>query len=105
MHRDYTELLDIARQQSAAVARGDLDHAVALLQRRGEIIDGAPAPDPADAEAIREVLDLDRTLSSAIREEMISIGNEGLEGQRGQTALAGYRPRLQQSAVAIDASR
>jgi hypothetical protein len=45
---------------------------------------------------------LDRDLSSAIRQRMISIRNESLEAQHGTRALNGYGRHLPPRAIAID---
>jgi hypothetical protein len=88
----YTELLRLAEAQSAALARGDLEAAVGMLDARGAVLALAGVPDADDLDRIREVLRLDRDLSSAIRERMLAIRAEALDNQRGQRALAGYRP-------------
>ena len=98
----YTELLRLAEAQTAALARGDLDAAVGLLEARGAVLAQAGPPRPDDAQTIREVLRLDRELSSAIRHRMIHIRNEAVQSQRGQRALAGYRPPVATPASTID---
>jgi hypothetical protein len=98
----YTELLRLAEAQSAALARGDLQAALGLLDARGALLAQADAPRPSDAETIREVLRLDRELSGAIRERMIHIRNQAVQSQRGQRALAGYRPPVAAPASSLD---
>jgi hypothetical protein len=98
----YTRLLDLARDQAAAVARGDLDAAVNLLDARAAVLTDAPAPGAADTDAIREVLRLDRDLSSAIRERMIELRDEVLDSRRGNKALNGYARRIQRQPMAVD---
>jgi hypothetical protein len=101
----YARLLDLARSQAEACARGDLElAAVQLLDDRARILADAPAPNASDLDAIREVVRLDRELSAAIRARMLDLRNEGLADQHARTALSGYRPRLRQTAVAIDAA-
>jgi len=95
-------LLDLARDQAAAVARGDLEVAVDLLDARAAVLTDAPAPGAADTDAIREVLRLDRDLSSAIRERMIQLRGEVLDSRQGHTALNGYARRLQRQPMAVD---
>jgi hypothetical protein len=96
----FEQVLCIAQEQLAAVARGDLLGATARLDERGALLATAPAPQLADTETIEAILRLDRVLSSAIRERMVAIRNEALEGQRGRQALNGYshtppsRPRM-----------
>jgi len=102
MQPGYARLLELARAQADAAARGDLDGAVALLDARHEIVVKLPRPGRGDAPVITEILRLDRDLSSRIRERMIEIRNEALDGQHGRVALAGYRPPLRRAAVAID---
>ena len=86
----YLELLRLAQAQAAALARGDLDGAVSMLEARGAVLARAGAPAPADLDAIREVLRLDRDLSGAIRERMLEIRQQAMEAQRGRRALDGY---------------
>ena len=98
----YRELLHLAETQSAALGRGDLQAAVDLLDARGALLAQATPPAPQDLDAIREVLRLDRELSGAIRERMLAIRDEALESQRGQRALAGYRPPQSLAVQTID---
>ena len=98
----YLELLHVARQQAAAVARGELGDAVALLDARGALLAQAAAPVGADFDAIREVLRLDRELSGAIRERMLHIRDEALAEQRGRQALSSYAPPPAAAVPTID---
>ena len=98
----YTELVRVAEAQSAALARGDLEAAVGMLDTRAALLAQAGPPRPSDADAIREVLRLDGELSSAIRERMLHIRGLAVESQRGQRALAGYRPPIGAPAPTID---
>jgi hypothetical protein len=98
----YAEVLRLAEAQSAALARGDLEAAVGLLDARGAVLAKAGPPRPSDADAIRQVLHLDRALSGAIRERMLAIRAETQAGQRGQRALAGYRPPQSLAVSTID---
>src|SRR3981081_2425025 len=86
----FQEVLHIAQEQAAALARGDVEAAVARLDARGTLLARAPAAQAGDSDTIEEILRLDRILSSAIRERMVNIRNEALEGQRGKRALSGY---------------
>ena len=95
------QVLNITRQQADALASGDLEAAVAMLPERGVLLKAASLPTtPADTEVIREILRLDRVLSGAIRERMVSIRNRAAEGRHGRKALDGYshtppsRPRM-----------
>jgi len=98
----YQQVLDIAREQSAALGRGDLEVATALLDDRATLLVGAPVPGPADVPLVEEILRLDRDLSSAIRHRMIAIRDEARDGDRGRKALDGYGRRLPQRPMAID---
>ena len=102
MHPAYTRLLDLARDQAEAAARGDLDTAVRLLDVRAAVLANAPAPGTADADAIREVLRLDRELSSAFREHMLELRGEVLDSRQGHKALNGYARRVQRQPMAVD---
>jgi hypothetical protein len=86
----YSSILDIAHKQAQLLARGELESAVALIQTRQDLLDAASSPNAQDVEAIKEIMRLDRDLSSAIRERMIAIRQEALEGQAGRRALNGY---------------
>jgi hypothetical protein len=88
--RAFEQVLQIAQEQAAAAARGDLMAAAARFEERGVLLLGAPTAEPADADAIREILRLDRELAGAIRLRMIAIRDEVKEGQRGREALTGY---------------
>jgi uncharacterized protein YjiK len=101
----FEEVLRIAQDQAALVARGDVEAAVARLDERGSLLSRAPAPLASDTDTIEEILRLDRVLSSAIRERMVHIRNEALEGQRGKRALSGYGVTLPRQPVALDAIR
>jgi hypothetical protein len=102
VHPAYARLLELTRDQADALARGDLDGALALLGAREQVLSGLPDAGQRDADAIREILRLDRDLSSHIRERMIDIRNEAAGGQHGRAALSGYRPAVRRSARAID---
>jgi len=102
MQPAYARLLDLARDQAAATARGDLDTAVSLLDVRAAVLRDAPGPDAGDTAAIREVLRLDRDLSSAIRERMIQLRDEALGSRQGNKALIGYARRAQRQPLAVD---
>jgi hypothetical protein len=95
-------LLDLARDQAKLVARGDLETAVSLLDVRAALLVDAPAAGAADTDAIREVLRLDRELSSAIRERMIRLRAEVLANRQGHRALGGYARRVQRQPMAVD---
>jgi hypothetical protein len=84
------QVLNIARQQAAALASGDLEAATAMLEERGTLLRAVPPAKPADAEVVREILRLDRVLSGAIRERMVAIRDEVTEGRRGRRALDSY---------------
>ena len=98
----FSEILRLAEAQHEALARGDLAAAGGLLDARGAVLARAGAPRASDAPAIREVLRLDRELSGAIRERMTEIRNQAIESQRGQRALAGYRPPVAAPPSIID---
>jgi hypothetical protein len=95
-------LLDLARDQAEAAARGDLDTAISLLDVRAAVLVGAPAPGAVDTDAIREVLRLDRELSSAFRERMLELRGEVLDSHQGHKALNGYARRVQRQPMAVD---
>jgi hypothetical protein len=65
-----------------------------MPERAGVMLDDTATPSEADREVIREVLRLDRELSTAIRHKMIDLRNQAVELQQGRTALAGYRPPI-----------
>jgi hypothetical protein len=101
----YHEILELARQQSAAVVRGDLETAVRLVGDRGAVLRDAPPAGPGDADAIREILRRDRDLAGAIRERMIEIRNQAVSFQRGRVALSGYTTRLHSTHHLVDTKR
>lgn len=98
----YQQVLDIARQQSEALGRGDLENATALLDERAALLATAPVPGPADVPLVEEILRLDRDLSSAIRHRMIALRDEAREGERGKKALDSYGRHLPRRPMAID---
>jgi len=98
----YQQVLDIAREQAVALRRGELEAATALLDQRAQLLVNALAPTPDDIPLIEEVMRLDRDLSSAIRERMIKIRNDVLDGQQGRRALNSYGRRLPRRPLAID---
>jgi hypothetical protein len=101
----FHELLRIAREQSAAIARGDLEAASRLLDDRAPIVEHLRPVQTVDEEnAIREVMRRDRVLSDAIRERMIDIRNRALKLQQGRTALSGYGAPARQLGL-LDATR
>jgi len=101
----YREVLELARQQSAAVACGDLETAVRLVGERGAVLRDAPPAGPGDAEAIREILRRDRDLAGAIRERMIEIRKQAVNSQRGRVALSGYTVRIPNIHHLVDTNR
>jgi hypothetical protein len=86
----FEQILQIAQEQAAAAARGDVLAATARLPEREVLLHAAPPAGPADADAIREILRLDHALSGVIRERMVAIRDEVKHGQRGRLALVGY---------------
>ena len=98
----YQQVLDIARQQSAALGRGELEAATLLLDERAALLVAAGPPTPADVPIVEEILRLDRDLSSAIRERMIAIRDEARDGERGKKALDSYSRHLPRRPMAID---
>lgn len=93
----FQEILEVSRAQSEALARGDLDAAMRMVQDRAVLIEHAgSAATPEDEDAIREVLRRDRDLSSAIRERMIEIRNHSRKLQQGRVALSGYQSQPRQ---------
>ena len=98
----YARLLDLARDQAEAAARGDLDTAISLLDVRAAVLVDAPAPGTADEDAIREVLRLDRELSLAFSQRMLDLQGEVLDGRQGHKALNGYAQRVQRQPMAVD---
>jgi hypothetical protein len=98
----YQQVLDIAHQQSAALKRGELDSAIALLDERAELLAQATAPSMDEVPLLHELLRLDRDLSSAIRERMVQIRDETLKGQQGTRALNGYGRRMPRQPMAVD---
>ena len=100
----FQEILRLARAQSEAVAHGDLETAIRLLQDRAALLQQAGPASAEDEDAIREVLRRDRDLSGAIRERMLAIRAQARELQQGRAALAGYAPPPRQLGL-LDASR
>jgi hypothetical protein len=98
----YQQVLDLAREQSEALRRGELESATALLEHRAALLVHASAPGPQEVGLVHEILRLDRDLSSAIRERMIKIRDEALESSHGRRALDGYARRTQRRPLAID---
>lgn len=98
----YQKILDIAREQAASLGRGELDAAVALLEHRAELLVSAAPPGPEEVPFVQEILQLDRGLASAIRERMIRIRNDALEGKQGQKALGGYGRSAPRRPMAVD---
>ena len=98
----YELVLDIARKQSAALSRGELEVATLLLDERATLLAGATVPARSDVPIVEEILRLDRDLSAAIRQRMIAIRDEARDGERGKRALDSYGRRLQGRAMAID---
>src|SRR5690348_3663373 len=86
----YEQLLDIAREQASALADGELERAVGLLDRRAELLAGAPPPSQPEVPLAEEILRLDRDLATAIQYRMIEIRDEARQGQQGRHALQGY---------------
>jgi hypothetical protein len=102
MTSKYAPLLAIARQQADLLERGDIEQAISMMDTRADIIVAVGPPEPADHETLREVLRLDRQLSSAIRERMIHLRNEAFEGQQGRRALSGYGRTVPPPRQALD---
>jgi hypothetical protein len=98
----YHEVLEIARQQSAALGRGQLETATELIDQRADLLVDAPVPAAHEVPVVEEILRLDRVLSSAIRERMIEIRTEANERQRGRRALGGYGRRPPRRPLAVD---
>jgi hypothetical protein len=99
---NYQRLLIIAREQAQAVTRGDFEQVALAFDERAMLLSDAPEPSQDDILAIREVLSLDRQISGAIRERMIEIRDQVLEGQHGRRALDGYSRPQQRRPLALD---
>jgi len=99
------QILELARQQSAALASGDLERAVQLLDARAPLVERVGRVAPADAELISEILQRDRQLSGAIRERMIDLRNRAVKTQHGRQVLAGYRTGMADASLLVDTSR
>lgn len=98
----YGALLEIAREQAAAVARDDVVFAISLLDKRGKLLATAPPVTETDRPLVVEILRLDRQLSTAIRERMLWIRDQLSTAARGRTALAGYKPWRRSAAYWLD---
>src|SRR5690242_19561403 len=101
----YEQVLELAREQSAAVSRGDVESAIRLMPRRAALLASASAAGQADEAAIREILRRDRELSAAIRERMIDLRIRVVQSQQGRVALAGYHTRARDKQQLLDATR
>jgi hypothetical protein len=86
----FEQILLIAQQQVEAVARGDLEAAVARLDQRGELVAQLPPALGRDTSTLEEIMRLDRVLSSAVRDRMVAIRDEAAQFQRGSHALDSY---------------
>jgi hypothetical protein len=95
----YERILEITRIQANAAARGDLDTAIGLLDKRGDLIASAPTPSAEDERLIAEVLELEKDISTAIRLRMLAIRDQLLANRHGQQALAGYAGQRDSSAL------
>lgn len=93
----YTSVLVLAQLQAEAAARDDLGTAARLFEQRGTLLAKAPAPKPEDADTIRQILLLDRQLSSRIRQRMIAIREEANVTHRAANVVSAYggRPESQ----------
>jgi hypothetical protein len=101
----YQAVLELARQQAAAIARDDLDSALALLDTRADLLtDSPPATALEDRAAVEEVLRLDRQFSGVIRQRMLRLRDDAVQTSRGRTALGGYKPLRRASAQWLDKS-
>jgi hypothetical protein len=98
----YHQVLEIALEQSAALGRGELESATALLDRRAELLAHAPLASAAELPLVEEILQLDRKLATALRLRMIAIRDEVRDGERGRKALDGYGRHVPGRPIAID---
>jgi hypothetical protein len=98
----YLQVLAIAQEQSEALQRGEVERAVALLDRRAALLACTTTPTPDEVPVVKEILRLDRDLSSAIRERMIRIRGEAVETRHGQHVLDGYGRNMPRRPLAID---
>jgi hypothetical protein len=98
----YATLLEIAREQAAALTRDDVVFAVSLLDKRAELLASAPHPSEADRPLVEEIMRLDRQLATAIRERMLWIREQLLAASRGRTALASYKPWRRSNSYWLD---
>lgn len=87
----YRAVLALAREQTAAISRGDLAMAMRLLDDRSKLLEGAPGPRPGESAEIAEILRLDRIIAGALRQEMLKIRDEVVSLHRGADALVGYQ--------------
>jgi hypothetical protein len=104
-HSPFEAIRQVARQQAAAVAAGDLDEAVRLLETRDTLLASAGATRPGDEDAIRETLHLDRELAGAMREHMLALRQEATRMQYGRTAVSGYGPPGARTPRMLDTER
>ena len=80
-------LLDLARAQHAALAAGNLDEALTLMEKRQSVCEeiGRIGDGNVRQDAVRQVLSIDRAICGAVRDGIAEIRSR-LDGMRGVSA-------------------
>ena len=100
----YDEILRLTLQQREAIEGGDLERLLALLARRGLLIESLPVDQDGDREQTRRhaIAELDRDSEASLLawRELVVAELELL--QRGKSGLGGYRTGELADAAFID---
>ncbi len=87
----YQQLLKVSQDQTEAFQRGDVRTMQLLLIERAKLVQQLPPAGDAERNVLQQVLEFDRTLSTALRERMMALRSEAANVHQTRVQLNGYR--------------
>jgi Flagellar protein FliT len=92
----YDALVDLAERELEFVNAGDTERLPEIARRRAALLASLPPVPPADAKPLLErMLELQDSVTDALRERRDEIAVELRRLSKGRTAMRGYAPTIQ----------
>jgi len=87
----YQRLLQLTQGQTEAFQRGDVRSMQLLMLERGALLAQLPSPSAAERTLLQHAVQLDRELSTALRERMLALRSAAASAHHTRVNLNGYR--------------
>lgn len=92
----YEALVDLAERELEFVSAGEMERLPALRERRDALLAGLPPVPPAEAKtALERTLELQHSVTAALKQRRDEIGVELRKLNHGRTAVRGYAPAIE----------